>query len=362
MAERRPNPVMRIAFLLAMGALSLSAVEMAMRYRNWPPAVISGWRVSEVGGPVNQLGWRGHPWQPHRPGDFIVVLTGRAECAACPPDETLDLVLERALRQYNPDARVVTLSSRGYSQDQELLALHEYFAHDRADLVVTWASIADDVPGNMFRTVQTGSGEPRLKPTFAFQNDDIRGPTEGIGQPVYRLKLTTWLRPLFIDLDRNWSRTLPAAEPGSAAAPPGIETREPVDGGLREQRTPWAIWLTPRPARVKYGIDLTHALLLHMRELAILHGARFMVLLTPPDTHAQGPVALKHGGRWFVADPAMRDAAVVEVTDGLDTITLPRDDSQPNAVAGEQNIMARLAGVLSQHNLLVSAALTRPRH
>jgi hypothetical protein len=87
-----------------------------------------------------------------------------------------------------------------------------------------------------------------------------------------------------------------------------------------------------------------------------------MLLSTPPETHAEGPVALEHGGRWFVADPAMRDAAVAEVTDGLDTITLAREESQPNAVAGEQNIMTRLAGVLSQHNLLVSAALTRPRH
>lgn len=54
----------------------------------------------------------------------------------------------------------------------------------------------------------------------------------------------------------------------------------------------------------------------------------------------------------------MRDAAVREVTDGLNTITLPRNDSQPHAPDFEQAIMARLAGVLSQHNLLVSASLT----
>jgi hypothetical protein len=271
-------------------------------------------------------------------------------------------MLERALRQYSPNARVVTLGSRGYSEDQEYLALHEYFTHDRADLVVTWASIAEDVPANMFRGVRTPSGPTILKPTFAWLDNDIRGPSDVIGEQVYNFKLTTLLRPIFVNLDSNWTRLLPAADPGTSSPPPGIAAHLKVDDALEDQRTPWAIWLTPRPDRVKYGINLTHALFRHMRELATLHGAKFTVLLTPPETHTEGPVALEHSGHWFVADPATRDAAIAEVTAGFDTITLARDTSQSAPPDAERRIMARLAEVLSQRDLLISAAYARARH
>ena len=342
--------------------LCLAATEMAMRYTAWPPTVVSGWRAAEVEGPVNQLGWRGHPWLPHRTADFVVVLTGGVECTDCPADETLDVVLERALRQYNPDARVVTLGSRGYGQDQALLALQEYLSRDRADLIVDWSSIADDVPANMFRSARMAPDDVRLKPTFAWNGNDISGPTEPIGTEVYSLKLATLLRPIFGDIDRAWTRSLPEADPGAATAPPDVAPHQDADAGLLEQRDHWAVWLTPRPARVSYGIELTHALLRHMRGLATLHGARFTVLLTPEETEPTSRIALQASGHWYVGDPAARDAAIEEVTDGVDTVTLPRDPDLAGASRSDRNIMARLASVLSQHKLLVSAVLTRARH
>jgi hypothetical protein len=361
-AERRRNLVSRLPFMLAMAVLGLAAIEMGMRYLDWPRSVISGWRTANPGGPVNQLGWRGQHWQPHRQTDFVIVMTGGVECTECPPDETLDVILEHALRQYSPKARVVTLGSRGYSEDQEYLALHEYFAHERADLVVTWASIAEDVPANMFRGVRTPAGPVILKPTFAWLDNDIRGPSDVIGEQVYNFKLSALLRPIFINLDSNWTRLLPAADPGASSPPPGITARLKVDDALEDQRTPWAIWMTPRPARVKYGIDLTRGLFRHMRELATLHGAKFTVLLTPPETHTEGPVALEHSGHWFVADPAARDAAIAEVTNGFDTITLARDTDLPASPRAERLIMERLAEALSQRDLLISAAFARARH
>jgi hypothetical protein len=357
--------------------LCLAATEMAMRYTAWPPTVVSGWRATEVDGPVNQLGWRGHPWQPHRSADFVVALTGGVQCTQCPADETLDVVLERALRQYNPDARVVTLGSRGYSQDQALLALQEYLSRDRADLIVDWASIADDVPANMFRSVvmapretapretaprETAPGGLRLKPTFAWNGNDISGPTEPIGTEIYSLKLVTLLGPMFSDIDRVWTRSLPEADPGAATAPLDVAPHQDADTGLLEQRDHWAVWLTPRPARVSYGIGLTHALFRHMRGLATLHGARFTVLLTPEETEPANRIALQAAGHWYVADPAARDAAIEEVTDGVDTVTLPRDPDLAGSSRSDRNIMARLASVLSQHKLLISAALTGARH
>ena len=346
--------------------LALCAVESAMRYLDRPRAVISGWRTTVAGGPVNQLGFRGQRWKPFRLSDFVVVLTGGAgvECLACPPDETTDVILEHALRQYNPDVRVVTLGSSGYAQDQSYLVLHQFLDSRHADLVIDWASFADDVPGNTFRFGQPRPDVNLPKPTFALRYGESIGPTEGLGQPVYKTKLATLLRPMFIDLDRNWTTLLPKADPGADSPPSSAETQAHVEADLEQQRTSWSIWLTPRPARVRYGIALTRVLLRHMRELSQLRGARFEILMTPPPAgpHTDAPVALEHDGHWFLADPATRDAAIAQITAGFDSITLAPADGQPGALEAQRQMMARLADALNQKGLLTEVPLDHPRH
>jgi hypothetical protein len=166
---------------------------------------------------------------------------------------------------------------------------------------------------------------------------------------------------------------LPKPDPGDAATPPGAEAIAHVDEPLEQQRTPWSIWLTPRPARVKYGIDLTHALFRHMHELATLRGGRFVVLLTPSsaERRTDAPVALEHAGHWFLADPATRDAAIAEATKGLDTIVLPPRAGVPAPDAysagslspeAERNTMVRLAEALNQRAMLAAAPVDKPRH
>jgi hypothetical protein len=364
LAARTNSPATRIAFVVMMISLSVYAVELGMRYLNWPRPVASGWRTTTPG-PVNQFGWRGQPRPPRRPSDFVVVVTGGAgvECLACPPNETLDMTLESALKAYNPNVRVVTLGSSGYGQDQEYLALKRYFTHERADLVVAWASVAEDVPTNTFRSAQKRPGQFTVKPTFLLSGRDIQGPTEEMGQWLYVGKLWGLVRPWLIDPDKNWTIVLPKPDAGADTPPPGIETRVEVDDALEEQRSAWSVWFRPRPARVKYGIDLTHALLRHMQSLAALRGARFTLLLTPSaaDARAKTPVALAHGGHWFVADPTARDEAVTEVTEGFDTITLAPEGESLKSPEAERRIMARLAGALSERNRLAQAALDRPR-
>jgi hypothetical protein len=363
LAERRSHPIIRIVYAIVLIVLALATGEFAMRYLDRPATVISGWRVTGAEGPINPLGWRGRPWQRH-PNDFVVVMTGAGdvECLRCPSGETMDLILERALRQYNPNARVVTLGAGGYGQDQEYLALHDYFAQERADLVIAWTSIAEDVPANTFRTGQPRPGQTMLKPTFALRLKEIFGPTETIGTPFYHSKFATLMWPLFFNAEQRWNQELPPADPGAPTPPPGVEERtgEP----LEEQRSAWSIWMTPRPARVKYGIDLTRTLLLRIRDLSVLHGARFMVLrtLSPASEHPNGPIALEHSGHWFRADPAARDAAIAEITQGFDPIELPRDDDPAPSPATERRIMARLAEALNQRNLLIPATSDRPRH
>src|ERR1019366_6100199 len=160
---------------------------------------------------------------------------------------------------YNPNARVVTLGGGGYNQDQEYLALHAFLALRlrHADLVVDWASIADDVPGNTFRSGQPRPGQTRPKPTFALRGGDSAGPTEGLGAPVYKTKISTLSWPLFIDLDRNWATLLPKPDPGAASPPPGAETLSHVHEPLEQQRTPMVDLDVPeaRPGQLRHRFD-----------------------------------------------------------------------------------------------------------
>lgn len=357
---------MNIVLAVGSSGLLLAIAELGMRYLDRPRTVISGWRTTTEAGPFNQAGWRGRPWR-HRPSDFVVVVAGggAVECPHCPPDETLDLILERALRPHKANAAVITLGSQGHGQDQALLALQQYLTRERADLIVVLASIADDVPRNTFRSGEKAPGAAMLKPTYALRGDQLLGPTDRIGQLVYRSKFSTLLHTPFTDLDRDWNAMLPPADPGAATPPAGIATRIRVEDRLEEQRTPWSTWMTPRPARVRHGIALTRALLGAMQRLATLHGARFAIVLTPPaglEAQANAPLALEHMGHWFVADPAARDAAIAEATAGFDPIVLAREEGETPPLDAERRRMAGLAGVLKQRDLLTRIAPDRPRH
>ena len=342
-----------------MAGLGVAAIEFGLRYLDWPAPVISGWRLTSAEGPVNQAGWRGQKW--HRlPSDFVAVLTGgdEVECVRCPPGETVDLILERALQRYNPNARVVTLGSRCYAQDQELLGLLEFFRHERADLVIDWAVVARDVPANVFRTGSISPGVVVWKPAYTLKDHVLAGPTEEIGEPVFQGKLVTLLLSPFIRPGVTWNWGLPEAVAGTTEPPPGVETKSHVEDALDQQRSGWSISLTPRPPRVSYGIELTRLLLGRMRDVATLHGARFSVLVTPPagEGTSKGPIALEHDGRWFLASPGLRDAAIADVTKGLDRIT---EDTAVSSVEDERRVMEKLAAALNQRELLGAAAQVR---
>ena len=357
---------LKAAFAATVALLCFATGEFMMRYSNRPAYIYSGWRAKEAPGPLNQAGLRGRPWTWPKPADFVVVLSGAeaVECRPCPPGETIDLMLERALRQFNPATQVVALGAAGYGQDQAMLALQEYLAQQRADLVISWASIVNDVPRNTFRTGQPRPGVTSLKPTFALVNGDVRGPTEALGEAVYGFKFTTLLMPLLVNPDRSWSGVLPPAELGAATPVAGVETRMHVDDPLDEQRSSWSVWLSPRPARVKYGIDLTRLLLRRTRDLANLHGARFVLLLTAPDPASSptGAVALEHASHWYLGDSKLRDAAIAEIADGFDPVILPAEGGPAASPEAARLTMARLAEALNQRNLLNAPGAARPRH
>ena len=271
---------LKFVFWTALTALGLGAVEFGLRYLDRPPAIVSGWLATVPQGPFNQIGLRGRPWPPRTPADVVVTLVGaeEVECAHCPPDETLDLILENALRRFNPAARAAALGAGGYGPDQEYLALREYYDHERASILLVWISPARDVARVTFRSGHPASGLTSPKPAFWLRDGELRGPTEGVGHAIHWSKLATWLIPLFADADARWNRSLPAVDLGSREAPAGLAVQR-IDDAPDDQNSPWAIWLRPPPPRVRYGLDVTRALLRRMAETATLRGTRFILVI-----------------------------------------------------------------------------------
>ena len=92
--------------------------------------------------------------------------------------------------------KVFSLGSLGYGNDQELLALQEYFREFRADKVVLWQTFNNDVWNNMFHTNMPKDGN--MKPTFLLIKGQLVGPN-------YNL-LDTIMNPPTTKLELVWQR------------------------------------------------------------------------------------------------------------------------------------------------------------
>ncbi len=354
--------------------LCVLAMEIAFRVIDKPAAIISGWRGSLA--PLNEFGWRGRPIK-FAPDDFVVVLVGdsQVECQACPPDETMDVILERALQAYIPKVRGVTLGAAGHGTDQEYLALQEYLARYRADLVITWVTIYNDIIDNISRSAGGGYHRFHPKPSFWLEGDTLHGPTELIDAPVYTGKLRILFQRAFEDFETDWSRTLPPPGGTREGAPTGMDRVVQTRDLVGEQRSLWTISETPRQPREEYGIRLTRALLGRMRDLAGEHKAGFVLMLednfSPAsvdqarrigfDMFLPGKTAVvTEGFRWILADDAQAKATLRDVTAGFPTILVPIRTEDPRISAfnnhfvmpANRQVMGDLAQMLAERGVL----------
>lgn len=272
-----------------------------------------GWRWAEspyrgfpVEGQVGEFGLRGRPVDI-REGDFVVVLVGDSyvEAGAQPLEDMPERLLEDLLRsRYGiASARVFSVASAGWGQDQELLALQEWLARHRADLVIDWLTPVNDFWENAFveRSITPQAG--RLKPTFSL---DAQGRLHGPRTRHSDLLLLDLLRRARAALRggepaqslaaaemRRWNARLPSAQRPPAdpadcparevpqedmiaavrAGEPELTVLSPED--VSEARTHFAPWGVPRSPRESYQVALTRALLQRMAALSREHGARF---------------------------------------------------------------------------------------
>jgi len=341
----------RVSIVVFSIFVALVVGEVVCRVLKMPHAAISGWRAVDVSAPEkNQLGFRGQPIE-YTDSDFVVVLVGdsQVEAKACSYEWMPERRLQFYLNSTGRRVRVFSIGASGYGQDQELLALREYFEKYRADLVVLWETPLNDIWNNVFPTSWPADGTS--KPTFRLEGGELRGPSERIGEPIVetpRLKLTLMFRKNFHwSRDRAWESLYPPAyQPLSSPDGPvkddwqgwwNTNGRGMRDENLATEKTHLAMFLTPRSARMQYGLDLTRALMREMSGLASAHGARFAAFaVSNPESeeerHNEGVHSLN--GKFYRTSLAQYRENLAYWNDGFDFRVLPVT-LQPSKVGPE---------------------------
>lgn len=270
--------------------LSLALAEVVLRIVGVPPPVISGWKATTP--PFlgrNELGYRGQSIA-YESNDKVVVLLGdsQVEAQACAFPQLPEQRLEHYLRAVGVPAKVFGVGAAGYGQAQELLALEEFLARYRADLVLVLLTPMNDVFNNVFPTNWPTDGVP--KPTFWLEGGELRGPTSRILEtisPSCKVEQLVWQVTL-APSDAAWEERLPAPYEGPRA-PDTFSTEWQRwwdtghhainDENLLNEKSHLTMLLAPRSPRTQYGIRLTQALLSRMERMAAAAGARFGAIL-----------------------------------------------------------------------------------
>src|ERR1043166_1833938 len=276
--------IARISLVLLSILLTLTVGEVGLRILDEPTSRVGGWKSRANPVESNQLGFRGHPIQ-YSDKDYVVVLVGdsQVEAQAC----AYEWLPERRLEYYlGENTKVFSVGAGGYGEDQELLALKEYFQKYRADLVILWETPANDIWNNLFPSSMPRAGTP--KPTFRLVNGELVGPSEQIGVSLKtsRLKLIELLKRLTgWTRDQSWADSLP--EPYKPLTSYRGEVKHDWQAewdtdeyfrssDLDAEKADMTISLTPRSPRMQYGLDLTRTLIREIEKTANNHGAQFI--------------------------------------------------------------------------------------
>ena len=336
-----PGPVKRVAFILVtlvlVGGLLVLGLEVLLGLLDRARPIVSGWRAPQGTAfrfQYNQLGFRGVPIN-YSTSDFVVLLIGdsQVQATACSYYWLPERRLEHHLSSTRP-VRVFSLAADGWGQDQQLLALREYFQMFRADLVIVWQTPGNDLWNNTFPTADRS----QLKPTYWLENGALRGPTSHIGEEISsRSRLFTFYQRNLVSWDRQWERYLP---------PPYVPIHDYVGPvkttwqSLKDQKlgnVTWddmatekshqTIYLTPRSPRTDYSVDLTHRLLEEMSKETRAHGGSFMTFwVNTPDSEVDigenEEAVFVLDGRYYRVSDRQRRATIAETNVGLESYML----------------------------------------
>ena len=277
--------------------------EGALRILDYPKRPKVGWKVSEYPeSEVNQFGFRGKRLSETSDKPVVLFLGDSfVESAASRFDYIPERLLSRALEDAGQDFEVASLGAKGYGQDQELLALKEYFQTSKADLVILWAIPDNDVWNNIFPS--HGEGWP--KPTYRLADGKLVEPEypwlEKV--PLAGLRLYHVIKYALQGgyRDREAEAGLPRAyQPVlEIEGTPNREWQELWDSNEAFQTERFdqdkhhrLLYLNPPSPRIEYGVQLTKSLLQEIEKVCTENSARFVVLTcTPWDAWPKGDPA-----------------------------------------------------------------------
>jgi hypothetical protein len=340
---RALTPVRRGVFIIVtlvlLVAVPLLGLEALLRLLDRARPVVSGWRAPQaqaLPAEHNQLGFRGVPIE-YADDDFVVLLVGdsQVQAEACSyfwlPERRLEYHLSGKKR-----ARVFSIGAYGWGQDQQLLAMREYYKTFRADLVIVWLTPGNDLWNNTFPTGDIEGRQP--KPTYWLESGTLRGPTSLIGEVVSPpLRLLTAYERAFVSWDQNWERRLPTAYvPLTSYTGPVKQTWQVMwdrkqgnisRDNMASEKSHQTIYLTPRSPRTQYSIDLTHRLLEEMSREATAHDGRFMTFRVDPpnaevDIGKDEEAVFVLNGRYYRVSNRQKSATIADINRGFDSYEL----------------------------------------
>ena len=281
---------------------SLIVGEIALKIIKHPPLLRSGWKYEGTRFERNELRFRGQLIE-YEDDDFVIVLLGdsQVEALACAYKWMPERRLQHHLNSLGKKVKVFSVGTGGYGQDQQLLALEEYYQQYRADLVLLWQTPPNDIWNNMFPTHWPKNGT--LKPTFWLENGELQGPSETIIREVIpSSRLVLLWRNIFkspLKRDDEWEKYLP--EPYTPITNlDGLEVSEwegiwngrviyLENENLDTEKSHLAIKLAPRSKRMEYGIELSRRLLQEIEKLVVSNEGELVVFRVNKDLVDEGP-------------------------------------------------------------------------
>ncbi|HBG05737.1 MAG: hypothetical protein A2075_06110 [Geobacteraceae bacterium GWC2_58_44] len=222
---------LNLAILVLSLVTSVVAAEIVLRQVQVPRKIASGWSWNESprrflanynNDEPNELGFRGQPIRYDK-DDYVVVLLGdsQVEAATTSPDMMPEKLLQRHLSvQLKRPVKVFSLAASGFGQDQQLIALENYYGKYRADLVLVWATPDNDFWENSFPDRSTSGIAGHLKPTYRLVNLELDGPYYKSdfyygNSALFQLAAKTYARFSGMSLEQmileKWAMKLPAS-------------------------------------------------------------------------------------------------------------------------------------------------------
>jgi len=315
---------------------------------------ILGWRycVKWPNNEFNNNGFRGRKYIYDK-DDFVIIILGdsQAESICTDFEHIAENCLEKSIN--HKKVKVFSIGAGGYGNDQELIALQEYFDKGfRADLVLLWFTPTNDSWNNTFPHHVRGE----TKPTFILKDGIVSD------NPQY-----------FADEEDFAKKYLPAPYMGKSFNPEKnykkIIQKNNFDNYTTE-KTHTQIALSPASPRATYGYELTNKLIKRIEHLCYQHLTNFVPFyIILPGNQKQffdisgvdedGEYFDEVSGKSFIISTETYNKNIKTCLEGFDYIEIkltgekvhPDNDMHLNN-EGNTEAMSRLAAILSEKKIV----------